>query len=166
MLATPQLKKLVMHANGASGITCRGRPGCWKTWSTPEEPVQPEPAGGRIEITTEDHIMNVTTPALTPGQIKFLLNSCTVAAEASRGRRDRAGAGGWFTAFDVKHARGCDPVEHHDFSGGGGRFHLVLLRMVELGHLEVASQVQALEMGTYAYLFRLKPQQVAAIDPE
>jgi hypothetical protein len=55
-------------------------------------------------------------------------------------------------------------VEHHGFSGGA--FHLVLLRMVDLGHLEVASRVQASEMGTYAYLFRLKPQQVAAIDPE
>lgn len=110
--------------------------------------------------------MNPTTAALTPEQIKFLLNSCAVATGESRGRRDPAGRAGWFTAFDVKHARGCDPVEHHGFSGASGRFHLVLLRMVELGHLEVASQVQALEMGTYAYLFRLKPQQVAAIDPE
>jgi hypothetical protein len=108
--------------------------------------------------------MNVATAAITPGQIKFLLNSCASAAEASRGRRDRAGAGGWFTAFDVKHARGCDPVEHHGFSGDA--FHVVLMRVVDLGHLEVASRVQALEMGTYAYLFRLKPQQVAAIDPE
>jgi len=96
--------------------------------------------------------MNPTTDDLTPEQIKFLLNSCAVAAEASRRRRDRAGAGGWFAAFDVKYARGCDPVEHHGFSGNA--FHVVLLRMVDLGHLEVASRVQASEMGTYAYLFR------------
>ena len=103
--------------------------------------------------------MNVAAAAaaLTPGQIKFLLNSCTVATQESRARRDPAGRAGWFTAFDVKHARGCDPVEHHGFSGDA--FHVVLLRVVDLGHLEVASRVQALEMGTYAYLFRLKPQQ-------
>jgi hypothetical protein len=43
-------------------------------------------------------------------------------------------------------------VEHHGFSGNA--FHVVLLRMVDLGHLEVASRVQTSEMGTYAYLFR------------
>ena len=106
--------------------------------------------------------MNPTTAALTSEQIKFLLNSCTVAEEESRWKVwARWCSGGWFTAFDVKHARGCDPVQWHGFSGDA--FHVVLLRMVDLGHLEVAGRNEALEMGTFAYLFRLKPQQTDTV---
>ena len=89
---------------------------------------------------------------LTPQQIEFLLGSIQACLTTSSVHYRK----GWFSSFDVKMAPGRDPVEWHGLRYEG--FHHNLGAMVKLGLLEEASSSLALELGTYARLFRLKPE--------
>jgi hypothetical protein len=89
---------------------------------------------------------------LTPEQIEFLLGSIQACLTTSSVQYRK----GWFSCFDVKMAPGRDPVNWHGLRYD--RFYLHLEAMVKLGLLEQASPELALELGTYALLFRLKPE--------